>query len=205
MRYLFLIIVSAFFVLCSNSPTSINANRSGIQINDQPSHHVFVDYLQPTTMSINAVGEGDLTYQWAETYDPWAGFTDIPGATGKDYTKVFDRTDNYKIYVCKISDANSATESQWINIIVDKMPPIVTVNPESCDLPVGETLFLYAEGSGTDPIGYVWKKNGIEISDATSSGYFLENVQLGDAGEYTCDVVNDFGLVTTNIATVTVH
>ena len=60
--------------------------------------------------------------------------------------------------------------------------------------------------SGSMPLTYQWKKNGVSISGATSSTYNIPSITGGDAASYTCVVTDVNGAsVTSNAAVLTVN
>lgn len=185
-----------------NKMISVSRN-GGPVITNQSDHHVFVDYLSSMSIFVDAEGDGQLTYQWqVETEN---GFVDIPGATSNTFSKdVVNRDDNNKVYICQVSDQTGTTQSNYIIVIVDKIPPIIVTQPENVTVNIGETIYLYAEGSGTESLNPVWKKNDVAIEGATSSLLQIDNAQLSDSGHYTCEISNDYGSVITNTVYVTV-
>jgi hypothetical protein len=58
--------------------------------------------------------------------------------------------------------------------------------------------------SGTAPVTYQWKKNGVSIVGATSSCYSILSCAIGDSGVYTCVVTDPCGPVASSPATLAV-
>lgn len=174
-------------------------------ITNQSEHHVFIDYNQPISLFVEANGEGELSYQWKISNEN-GDFVDVLGATSATFSKpLAELEDHGKMFVCVVTDASTSIESNYMITMIDKIPPVMVVQPEDVTINVGETLDLYSEATGTEPLNPVWKKNGIEIPEATSNLLEISNVQLSDAGQYTCEISNDFGVVTSNTITVTVY
>ncbi|HUG09977.1 MAG TPA: immunoglobulin domain-containing protein [Opitutaceae bacterium] len=63
---------------------------------------------------------------------------------------------------------------------------------------------LSVTATGTAPLTYQWKKDGVNIAGATSATYTLATPQAADAGSYTVVVMNALGSTTSNAATLTV-
>ena len=84
------------------------------------------------------------------------------------------------------------------------MPPSITTQPASQTAPVGSDVTFSVVATGTAPLSYQWKKDGGDISGATSATLTLTNVQLTDAGSYSVVVSNSVGVATSNPATLTV-
>ncbi|MCX8522201.1 MAG: DUF1566 domain-containing protein, partial [Rhodoferax sp.] len=62
------------------------------------------------------------------------------------------------------------------------------------------------EATGTAPLRYQWKKGAAPIDGATNSSYTTPATSLADSGtEYSVDVSNDLGTVTSSTANLTVN
>lgn len=83
-------------------------------------------------------------------------------------------------------------------------PPAITQQPTNQTVNEGGTLTLSVVASNAT--GYQWKKDGEDISSATSATYTKPSVVPSDAGSYTCVVSGEGGTsVTSDAATVTVN
>src|SRR5207249_4944196 len=69
---------------------------------------------------------------------------------------------------------------------------------------VGGTATFTVEASGGDPLTYQWYFNGTPITGATDSTLTIPNVQLSDAGQYSVQISNPYGSVTSAFATLDV-
>lgn len=88
---------------------------------------------------------------------------------------------------------------------VPPTPPTITVQPESIvDLTVGDTLNLSVTATGTEPLSYQWRKNGVSVVGETSSSFQILNAQESDAGTYSVLVTNSAGSALSDDATVSV-
>lgn len=82
--------------------------------------------------------------------------------------------------------------------------PEITQQPTNQTVNEGGTLTLSV--IATNATGYQWKKDGEDISSATSATYTKQSVAPSDAGSYTCVVSGEGGTsVTSDAATVTVN
>ena len=81
-------------------------------------------------------------------------------------------------------------------------PPAITQQPTNQTVNEGGTLTLSVLANNAT--GYQWKKDGEDISSATSATYTKQSVVPADAGSYTCVVTGAGGSVTSSPATVTV-
>lgn len=83
-------------------------------------------------------------------------------------------------------------------------PPAITQQPTNQTVNEGGTLTLSV--IATNATGYQWKKDGEDITSATSATYTKQSVEPSDAGSYTCVVSGEAGTsVTSDAATVTVN
>lgn len=83
-------------------------------------------------------------------------------------------------------------------------PPSITQQPTNQTVNEGGTLTLSVVA--TNATGYQWKKDGEDITSATSATYTKQSVEPSDAGSYTCVVSGEAGTsVTSDAATVTVN
>jgi uncharacterized repeat protein (TIGR02543 family) len=96
-------------------------------------------------------------------------------------------------------DANKSIAATFTPI-----PPTITTQPISQTVMTGANVSFTVAASGTPPLTYQWKKNGVSIAGATAATLSLANVQVGDSGSYTAVVSNGGGPASSNPATLTV-
>jgi hypothetical protein len=84
-------------------------------------------------------------------------------------------------------------------------PPVITTQPASQTVNVGQTATFTVTATGTGPLTYQWYDNGTAISGATSSSYTTPAAASTDSGSvFTVTVTNAGGTVTSTPATLTV-
>ena len=84
-------------------------------------------------------------------------------------------------------------------------PPVITVQPLDRTETEGETAKFIVTASGTEPLSYQWRKNGVDIAEGTSSSYTTRKVTRADDGSvFSVVVSNSAGSVTSADATLTV-
>lgn len=88
-------------------------------------------------------------------------------------------------------------------LTIGTLPSYTTSIPPT--LVLGESATLEVTAQGTGPFTYQWKKDGVDIPDATSAQYVIAAVSDENAGVYTVDITNAYGTTTTTAATVTVQ
>ena len=89
--------------------------------------------------------------------------------------------------------------------LVSPDPPSITSDPSSQTVCVGDAATFTVAASGTDPLVYQWRKDGADISGATSSTYSIASVQASDAGSYDVVVTNGCGSATSGAAALAVE
>jgi hypothetical protein len=83
--------------------------------------------------------------------------------------------------------------------------PSITTQPASQTVTAGQTAAFSVTSSGAAPLSYQWQKNGAAISGATSASYTTPATATSDRGsQFTVEVSNSAGNVTSNAATLTV-
>ena len=90
-------------------------------------------------------------------------------------------------------------------IITDK--PVIASQPVAPEqtVYVGETLVLAgADAFGVPPLSYQWRKNGANISGATSLNFTNSAPTGTDSGNYTLVVSNQYGSTTSSVVAVTI-
>jgi hypothetical protein len=83
--------------------------------------------------------------------------------------------------------------------------PTISSQPASAKIIAGQTATFNVAATGTSPITYQWKKNGVSISGATSSTYTTPAETTADNNAaFTAVVGNTAGNATSNAAMLTV-
>ena len=88
--------------------------------------------------------------------------------------------------------------------IVAAVAPVIVTQPASQTAQTGSSPTLVVSATGTAPLSYLWKKEGLAIAGATNASLVLVNVQPAAAGSYTVVVGNVAGSATSNAAMLTV-
>jgi uncharacterized delta-60 repeat protein len=82
--------------------------------------------------------------------------------------------------------------------------PAVLQSPFGHTASLGTHTFLGAQASGLFPMTYQWFKDGQPVVGATSANYFVDSMQMQDAGTYTVTMTNAYGSVATAPVSLTV-
>lgn len=83
--------------------------------------------------------------------------------------------------------------------------PSITTQPSSQTVNPGANVTFSVAATGTAPLGYQWRFNGVDIADANATSFTISNVQSSDAGNYSVIVENAAGDATSANAVLTVR
>lgn len=83
--------------------------------------------------------------------------------------------------------------------------PVITVPPAGATVAPGTAVTFSVTATGTAPLAYQWRKDGVTVSGATGPSLGLAAVTVADAGAYTVEVSNPAGRVTSAAAVLVVQ
>src|SRR5438477_595016 len=84
--------------------------------------------------------------------------------------------------------------------------PSITIQPVAISVTAGQTASFSVAATGTAPLNYQWKKNGVAVNGASSSAYSTPATSNSDnGGQFTVVVSNSAGSVTSSAAILTVN
>ncbi len=108
---------------------------------------------------------------------------------------------NYSVVVT--NSFGSATSAVAVLTIV--VPPTITDDPTNRTVLENDPVTFFAAATGTAPLAYQWRKDGINIPGANAASYALAAAQLSDEGAYSVVVTNLGGSATSLPAVLTVN
>lgn len=156
------------------------------------------------TFNVSATGPSDLSYQWDKNG------TNIVGAVSSSYTidNVQDSdVGDYKVTISTLNGSSIVSNPATLTIIQPPptpVTPIITVQPTSQTVVVGDGVVFNVNATGDQPISYQWYKDNSEITGGTGNTLIIQTVSLTDAGDYKATVTNLAGIATSDTATLTV-
>ena len=169
----------------TNSPSNTTATVGG--------YFSFYAYLSSTN---------GVSYQW------YKDGVAIAGANNYYYSKGNAALTDAGVYSVVATNSTGSTTSGGATLVVQPAPPVtapsgVYLNSLVVFLSSGDYLNLYASvPSGTAPYTYQWRKDGVDIPGATSSGYTKSGFSAADVGAYSVVVSNSAGSVLSRDTTV---
>lgn len=89
--------------------------------------------------------------------------------------------------------------------IINVVPPSIVTPPASQAVAAGANVNFSVTATGTAPLVYQWRKDGVNLAGATTATYAIVNAQAtSHAGKYTVVVSNSGGSVTSAEAVLTI-
>ena len=159
-----------------------------------------VEAGKTATFMVTATGGGTLAYQWKKNG------VDVSGATSNPYTIAAAMADDGSKYSVAVSNSAGTTTSSEATLTVTAAAvvatkPAITTHPAAQTVVLGSTAIFSVSASGTAPFSYQWKKNGVNIPNATSSSYTTPDTSMANNGDlFSVVVSNSAGSVTSNEA-----
>ena len=160
---------------------------------------------QTASFTVEASGTGPLTYQWKKNH------SNIDAATLSTYTTpATSSADSGAMYSVTVSNSAGTVTSNQATLTVSAATgvpgaPVIGTQPANQSVVVGQTASFSVTATGAGPFTYQWKKDGKDISGATSSTYTTPDTSLGDSGaQYSVVVGNNADKVSSSKATLTV-
>jgi hypothetical protein len=112
---------------------------------------------------------------------------------------------NGRVYVGgNFLTASNEASSYFTSYIAD-VPVSITNSPVNATVCEGGSVTLTVTAAGTGPLGYQWKRNGVNVNGATAPTLNLNPITPANAGNYTCLVSNACSNATSGAAAVVVN
>ncbi|MBN2561793.1 MAG: DNRLRE domain-containing protein, partial [Phycisphaerae bacterium] len=165
----------------------------------------------------DATESGDTLVVYLDEPDA-AGPTDVIGSTGLDETsptwtdQAFQIPANKRGTVQTLTFAIAHGAGVTSQVRVDNVllstsanPPTIHDQPGDVTVLEGESATFSIGASGTGTLHYQWKKNGQPVGSDSPTLVLSSVAGSDDGAQITCQVTDDFGTVTSDTATLTVH
>jgi hypothetical protein len=198
-------------VLATNAVGSVASGTVTVSVSDldvaptittQPAN-LGVTSGNDAVFAINARGTEALSYQWyrngtalAGANDPVLRLSAVTSANAGSYT------------VAVSNSAGGATSNPAVLTVSAGAPtavaPSIVTQPASVNANVGSTATLAVGVDGSGPLSFQWRRDGVNISGATSAVLTFNSVALPNAGTFSVVVSNSAGSVTSSNAVLDV-
>ncbi len=200
--FLLALLLAIMNLECSGLVTASPLSNGHPSILTQPTNQT-VTGGQTATFSVAAAGRGPLNYQWQKN-----GVA-ISGATSSSYTTpATTSSDNAAQFTVVVTNTLGSATSSVATLTVSPatVVPSITTQPTSQTVTTGQTATFNVAATGSSPLSYQWRKNGIAILGATSSSYATPATTSSDNGaQFSVVVTNTAGSMTSAAATLTVN
>jgi glucuronoarabinoxylan endo-1,4-beta-xylanase len=157
---------------------------------------------QAATFKVVASGTAPISYQWQKNG------TAISGATAATYTTpATTSADNGETFRVVISNPVGSVTSSSATLTISSalVAPLVTSQPVSQEVAVGQSATFSVAAKGTAPLAYQWMKNGSSISGANGTSYTTPPATATDSGTtFAVALSNPVGKTTSQAATLSV-
>ncbi|MBI5768786.1 MAG: putative Ig domain-containing protein [Verrucomicrobia bacterium] len=157
---------------------------------------------QPASFWVAATGTAPLRYQWQKNG------ADLPGATANWLTApAVTAADNSATFRCVVTNANGSVTSPAATLTVTAAPadPAITTPPTPQTVVAGQPVTFSVTATGSGPLAYQWRKNGMNLAGATAATLTLPAAITADSGAlFSVNVTGSAGATLSSSATLTV-
>jgi alpha-tubulin suppressor-like RCC1 family protein len=194
----------AYTVVVTNSAGSVTSAPATLTVLSapptitEPPASQTIAVGQTATFTVTAKGTEPLSYQWRK------GTGNIAGATAPTLTLANVQTSDAGNYRVVVSNSVGSVTSAAATLTV-LVPPAITTQPVDVTVRAGQNATFRVVATGSSPLGYQWRKNGIDVAGATSAALTIAAAQSADAGSYDVIVSNPASSITSAAATLTVN
>ena len=173
-----------------------------VKITSQPTTLTVVETAQ-ANFSVEAIGGGELSYQWRKN---GAAITGATSASLNLSDVALSDAGSYDLLVSNsVGSVTSVAAVLLVNELIVIDPVAILSQPQALEVTEGEqaTFSVTAEGGGE--LVYQWRKDGVEIHVATGSSLVLDSAVLSDVGVYDVVISNSEGELTSTSVSLTVN
>ncbi len=153
-----------------------------------------------TTVQFNVTpgGTPPFYYQWRKNG------SDLGGENAAQLTIINAQPPNEGNYSVVVTNNYGAITSVVAALTV-VVPPAITSSPTNVTVLQNDSAVFAVSATGTAPLGYQWRKDGINIPGANSPTYTIVGAQISDEGLYSAIVTNAAGSATSASAVLQVN
>ena len=190
-----------YTVKVTNTCAEVTSANANLNINIAPvlvleSDSVSTCVGEDELFFVNITGDS-LYYQWRKNGVDLVGETnDTIWFNNLQYSDTAD----YECYVWNTC-GNLTSQNMYLNI---NIPPVITDQPDSISSCVGNNVQFDVIATG-DSLNYQWYKDGILLPGQTNTSLSMLSIDLVNEGDYTVEVFNTCGTVTSDNANLNIN
>lgn len=193
-------------VVVTNPAGSVNGPATPLTVNKLPpeivSQPVPINVVDGSSASFSVVAQDSepLSYQWRRDG------VDIPNENASTLMLAsVSIADHNSYYSVEVSNSATSVLSNAVPLGVTPAAPQIVTQPANATVYEENNATFEVSVTGTAPFSYQWRRNGVNILNATDPTYTLLSTQLANTGEsYDVVVSNAGGSATSNSAMLTV-
>ncbi len=152
--------------------------------------------------SVAVLGTEPVTWQWRKGGVDLVGDGRIVGVTNSTLMVSNLVVADAGSYSVAISNSHGMVTSRVASLTV--VDTVIARQPFSVRTNLGATAVFRVMATGTPPLSYQWRKDGVVLAGATDSTLTLANLQLADRGDYDVVVANPSGSLISRVAMLSV-
>lgn len=162
---------------------------------------------EAVALTVQASGSGVLSYSWRKNGVPVLNVGGVSGADGPTLSFAAVQLSQAGGYSVVVSNLVGAAVSSVATLTVNPaaVGPTIVGQPQPVTVPLGQMATFAVVATGTEPLAYQWKRNGVNLPGATASTLTINQPQASDAGDYSVVVSNSVGIVSSVPAKLTVE
>ncbi len=139
---------------------------------------------------------GATNYNW--------NFGDGKSSSATNPSNTYTNAGSYTVALTAIGPGGTSALTRTNYIVVTNVAPVIVTQPLDQLVNAGSNVTFVTAATGTPPLGYQWRLNGMNIPGATAASYTRTNVQIADMGLYSVVVSNLASSVASSNATLLV-
>ena len=195
-----------YFVAVTNAAGTATSSNATLTVVLSPRSQT--NYAGSTaTLTAAAFSPESLNYQWQKNGTNLVDGGNLSGATNSTLTIASVSDADATSYSAVVSDAYGSVPTSSAVLTVKDLPFIAS-QPRSQTVVTGSVVTFTISAYGAPPLVFQWYFKEAPVGSPTSgtnvSSYALSNVGTNQAGNYSVEVFNGYGSVTSSNATLTV-